>query len=155
MVEIRDLLDGDVEHVAQHMRAADVAEVRAGNHEPLEALQHSVRASARTWVATVSGRPAAVFGIAPLGSVLDPRGAPWLLGTDDVPTQPRALVRLARVYTAEMLSAFPHLVNAVHTRNTAACAWLARVGFVLGATYNHPVTGEPFTIFEMQRGRHV
>jgi hypothetical protein len=155
VVEIRDLRAGDIEHVAAHMRAADVAEVRAGNHEPLEALRHSVRVSARTWVAVVEGRPAAIFGVAPLGTVLDPRGAPWLLGTDDVPAKPRALVRLARVYTSEMLSAFPHLVNAVHTRNTAACTWLARVGFTLGATFDHPVTGEPFTIFEMQGGRHV
>ena len=155
VVEIRDLTDGDVEHVAEHMRAADIAEVQAGGHNPLEALQHSVRASARTWVATLDGRPAAIFGIAPFGSVLDPRGAPWLLGTDDVPTKPRALVRLARVYTTEMLSAFPHLVNAVHTRNTAACTWLARVGFTLGVTFEHPLTKEPFTIFEMRRGPRV
>lgn len=150
-VNVRDLADGDVEHVAAHMRAADVAEVRACGHAPLEALRFSVDRSAMSWAATVRGRPVAVFGVAPLGSVLDSRGAPWLLGTDDVPRNARALARLARFYTREMLDAFPHLVNSVHSRNVAAVAWLAHMGFRLGVTYTHPTTGEPFTVFEMRR----
>jgi len=151
-VEIRAPRPGDVEFVAQHMRAADAAEVRAGGREPLEALQRSVAVSALTWTAEVNGRPAAVFGVAPLGSALDPRGAPWLLGTDDVPRSRRALAALTPRYIAEMLGMFPHLINCVHSRNAVAVTWLTRSGFVLGDTFDHPVTGEPFTTFEMRAG---
>lgn len=150
-VDVRPVQPGDIEFVAEHMRVADIAEVYACGHAPLEALRFSVDRSAMVRTATVCGRPAAIFGVAPLGSVLDPRGAPWLLGTDDVPLAPRALARLARFYTREMLGAFPHLVNSVHARNAPAVAWLTHMGFRLGVTYNHRVTGEPFTIFEMRR----
>lgn len=149
-VEIRERQPGDIEHIAQHMREADVAEVHAGDHTPLEALRLSVERSAMTWCATVNGVPAALFGVAPVGSALDPRGAPWLLGTDAVPASRRALASLTPRYIAQMLDAFPHLINCVHSRNTVAVAWLKHVGFTLGTTFDHPVTGEPFTVFEMR-----
>ena len=133
------------------MRAADIAEVRAGGHEPAEALRHSVARSAMCWTATVDGVPAAIFGVAPLGSVLDPRGAPWLLGTDDVPRSRRALAALTPRYIREMLGMFPHLLNLVHAPNTAAVGWLRHVGFTLGQTIAHPATGEPFILFEMRK----
>lgn len=150
-VEIRQRQPGDIEHIAQHMREADVAEVRAGAHEPLDALTVSVERSAVTWCATVNGVPAALFGVAPMGSVLDPRGAPWFLGTDAVPRSRRALASLTPRYITQMLDAFPHLINCVHSRNTVAVEWLEHVGFTLGDTFDHPVTGEPFTVFEMRR----
>ena len=142
---------GDIEHIAEHMRAADAAEVRAAGHEPLGALRESAARSAMTWCAEVNGQPAALFGVAPLGSVLDPRGAPWLLGTDAVPRSRRALAVLTPRYIHEMLDAFPHLINVVHTPNTVAVAWLEHVGFRFGATVEHPATGEPFTLFEMRK----
>lgn len=150
--EIRALRDGDIAHVAEHMRAADVAEVRAGGREPLVALQESVARSTRVWVAEVHGQPAAIFGVAPLGTALDPRGAPWLLGTDEVPRSRRALAALTHRYIRQMLAEYPHLINLVHSRNTVAVAWLQHVGFALGQQVRHPATGEPFTVFEM---RHV
>lgn len=150
-VEIRPVAPGDVEHIAAHMRAADVAEVRAAGHEPADALRGSLARSAMAWTATVGGVPAALFGVAPLGSVLDPRAAPWLLGTDAVPRSRRALAVLTPRYIREMLGAFPHLINLVHAPNTVAVAWLQRVGFSLGPTIAHPATGEPFILFEMRR----
>lgn len=150
-VEIRGVAPGDVDHVAAHMREADIAEVRAGGHEPLEALRESLARSAMAWTATVDGVPAAIFGVAPLGSVLDPRGAPWLLGTDAVPRSRRALAVLAPRYIREMQAAFPHLINLVHSPNTVAVQWLRHVGFTLGAQVQHRATGEFFTLFEMRR----
>lgn len=151
-VEIRGVAPGDVEHVAAHMRRADVAEVQAAGHEPLAALRESVARSAQAWTATVGGDPAAIFGVAPLGSALDPRGAPWLLGTDAVPRSRRALAVLTPRYIRAMLGEYPHLINLVHAPNTVAVEWLRHVGFTLGQTVSHPATGEPFIVFEM---RHV
>ena len=151
-VEIREVRPGDVEFIAEHMRAADIEEVRASGHEPFDALQRSLAVSAMAWCAEVKGMPAALFGVAPLGAALDPRGAPWFVGTDAVPRSRRALAALTPRYIAQMLGAFPHLINCVHSRNTVAVAWLKRSGFVLGTTFDHPATGEPFTVFEM---RHV
>lgn len=149
-VEIRGLQPGDVEFVAEHMREADIAEVRAGGRGPLEALRESVARSSQLWVAEVGGAPAAIFGVAPLGAVLDPRGAPWLLGTDAVPQSRRALAALTPRYIQKMLGEFPHLINLVHSRNEVAVAWLRRSGFRLGRQFTHPATGEPFTVFEMR-----
>lgn len=149
-VEIRPVAPGDADHVAAHMRAADVAEVRAAGHDPATAVRESIARSAMAWTAVVRDQPAAIFGVAPLGTVLDPRGAPWLLGTDDVPRSRRALAALTPRYIHEMLGAFPHLINLVHARNTVAVGWLLHVGFRLGTTVEHPATGEPFTVFEMR-----
>lgn len=81
--------------------------------------------------------------------MLDPRGLPWLLGTDAVPANRRALVRLTGPYIRRMLGLFPHLVNAVHARNTHAVRWLKRAGFTM-----HPAVevagGEMFHPFEMK-----
>lgn len=151
-VEIRPVAPGDVEFIATRMRAQDVAECNAAGHADLRAvLRQAVSMSVWARCAEVDGEPAALFGIAPLTiSLMDPRGVPWLLGTDAVPANRRTLARLAPRYIREMLRLYPHLVNTVHTGNTVSVRWLKRMGFVLRDPHPHPVTGEPFQLFEMR-----
>lgn len=132
------------------MRDQDVAECLACGINPRAAVTEGVTRSTWSLTALVDGEVAAIFGVAPLGGVLDPRGVPWLLGTPLVPKYRRILARHAAPYIRTMLRAYPHLVNHVHARNTVAVAWIKRMGFTVHDE-THPVgpEGEPFHLFEM------
>lgn len=141
----------DVQHLAANMRAQDVAEVRAAGHtNMLAVIEDGIRRSTMCWAAFVDGELACIFGCAPFGSMLDPRGVPWLLGTDLIPQHRRIFVRESRPYIAAMLAAYPSLINAVHAENTVAVAWLRKVGFHLEPAA--PIhTGAVFHVFTMSR----
>ena len=151
-VEFRPVEPADITWLAEHLRAQDVAEVHACGHRD---LAHVVRAGVARSVwsrtATVDGEVAAIFGVAPLLTLMDPRGVPWMLGTDLVPANRGALARHAAPYIQQMLGTFPHLVNIVHAKNTVAVRWLRRVGFTLREPIPHGPEGEMFHLFEMHR----
>lgn len=133
------------------MRPQDMAECLASGHADLQSvLTQSVASSTWSVAVDVDGELACIFGVAPIGSLLDSRGAPWLLGTHLVPKHRRVLARLAPRYISTMLQTHPHLLNFVHARNTVAVGWLRHMGFTLGEQQPHPVTGEPFYLFEMR-----
>ena len=134
------------------MREQDVAEcLAAGVTDLRAAVATGVKRSARCWAAFVDGELACIFGVAPMGTMLNPVGVPWLLGTDLIPKHRRIFARLSRPYIAQMLAAFPHLTNAVHAKNTVAVRWLKAMGFELQPAHAHPATGEPFHVFTMSR----
>jgi hypothetical protein len=140
-----------VEELAANLRQQDRDELDAGGHRDHQrTIADSVAMSDWSLTALVEGRVACIFGVAPHGSLLDPRGIPWMLGTELVTQNRRALARLAPVYIRVMLQAYPRLVNVVHARNTVAVRWLKRSGFVLGPAFAR--NGETFHPFEM---RHV
>ena len=148
-VETRAPTLADVDELAANLRQQDIDELNAAGHRDHRAvIADGVQKSDWSLTALVDGRVACIFGVAPLASLLDPRGVPWMLGTDLVPQNRRALARLAPGYIRAMLQDYPHLVNVVHSRNTVAVAWLKRIGFVLHAP--HDRNGEPFQLFEMR-----
>jgi hypothetical protein len=150
-VEVRPVLPADIPELAANLREQDRAELDAAGHiDHLRTIRVSVEMSDWSRTATVEGRVACIFGVAPMGGLLDPRGVPWMLGTDLVPQNRRALARLAPQYIRAMLQTYPHLLNTVHARNTLAVRWLQRAEFTLAPA--HGVNGEPFHLFEM---RHV
>ena len=148
-VEVRPVQPGDTDALAASLRQQDQDELTAaGWPDHLRIIQVSVSRSDWARTATVDGQVACIFGVAPMGGLLDPRGVPWMLGTDLVPQNRRTLARLAPVYIRAMLQMYPHLLNTVHARNTLAVRWLARAGFTLHAPHDH--NGEPFQLFEMK-----
>lgn len=150
-VDVRPVEPGDVAALAANLRQQDRDELDAAGHpDHLHAIRISAAMSDWARTALVDGKVACIFGVAPMGGLLDPRGVPWMLGTDLVPQNRRALARLAPGYIRSMLQTYPHLLNTVHARNTLAVRWLARAGFTLHAPHDH--NGEPFQLFEM---RHV
>ena len=150
-VEVRPVEAGDAAELATNLREQDRAELDAAGHpDHLRTLRTAVSMSDWSRTALVGGRLACMFGVAPMGGLLDPRGVPWMLGTDLVPQNRRALARLAPQYIRAMLQTYPHLLNTVHARNALAVRWLQRAGFTLAPA--HDVNGEPFHLFEM---RHV
>lgn len=141
----------DIDELVANMRPQDIAEVLAAGHDNLRSVvEDGIRASELCWAIRVDGELAAIAGCAPGGTLTDPCGVPWLLGTALIPKHRRILNRLSRVYIAKMLAAFPRLMNAVHTDNTIAVRWLRQSGFKLEA----PVvidTGATFQVFTMGR----
>lgn len=141
-----------LDHLAQHLRAQDIAEIHAGGrHDVRAALEQSVAVSRWAWVVTVDGEVACVFGLAERGSLIAPIGVPWMLGTELVSRHRRVLQRTAPRYIEAMLQEYPRLYNAVHAENTVAVRWLKRLGFTLHPATAAPATGAPFHLFEMTR----
>jgi len=153
-IVIRATEPGDAELLAAAMRPADLAEVRACGHGPLEAARRSVAQSVLCWSAFADGELACILGVAPI-SLVSGIGSPWMLGTPTLDAHHRVLVRLTPRYIATMLKAFPHLVNHVHAANTTSVRWLRRIGFTLAAPAPFGALGEPFHRFEMKEARRV
>lgn len=141
----------DIDELVERMRPQDIAEVLAAGHDNLRTvIEDGVRVSELCWAIRVDGELAAIAGCAPGGTLTDPCGIPWLLGTELIPRHRRVLNRLSKAYIAKMLAAFPRLMNAVHTDNTIAVRWLRKSGFKLDA----PVAienGAKFQVFTMGR----
>ena len=151
-VEVVEPKPGHLDFLAEHLRAQDLAELRASGWDDVyQALERSVQVSRWARVALIDGLPAAVFGCAEHGSMLAPDGVPWLLGTDAVARHGRVLQREARRYIAAMLQEYPRLFNAVHAENTVSVRWLRRLGFTLHPAVPAPPHGAPFHVFEMTR----
>jgi hypothetical protein len=146
---------GDVEWIAQRMRAQDRAELAAlGRHDVEEVLRESLARSTLAWTTTSDGEPIVIGGAAPLRSLLDDVGVPWLLGTDVAMKHQRAFMTVAPIYIGQMLQTFSHLLNYVHVDNTVSRRWLKRVGFTLAEPAPFGPLGAPFCRFEMSRN-HV
>lgn len=155
MVEFAEPTPAHVEELTANLRQQDIDELQALGHGDLAApIRDGVALSSWCYTLLIDGRVAAIFGVAPAGGLLDPRGVPWLLGTDLIWPNRRALARHARRYILRMLATYPHLINIVHARNTHATRWLRRAGFVLAEARPTGPHGEMFHLFEM-RARHV
>lgn len=149
-VLIRPTEPGDAAELFANLRAADLAECQAYGHADLAAsLDACVRRSLLCWSGFVDGQLAAILGVAPL-DMLNGLGSPWMLGTPVLDKHSRVLVRATPVYIGRMLTAFPHLVNFVHAKNTTSVRWLRRLGFTLHDAVPYGPLGEPFHPFEMR-----
>jgi hypothetical protein len=152
VVDVRPARLDDAAELAANLRDQDRDELDACGHTDHErVIRLSINRSLQAWTARIDGELACIFGVAPLASVLDPRGVPWMLGPPLVPRHRRILARAAPGYIAQMLEAYPHLVNQVHAKNTVAVHWLAKMGFVLQPPTPIAPHGELFHLFEMKR----
>ncbi len=149
-VTIRATAPEDIALLADHMRASDIAEIHACAHYDLhEAVRASVANSLLCWSAFIDGEFACILGCAPI-SIVSGIGSPWMLATPVLDRHARVLVRTTPRYIAEMLKAFPHLVNHVHAHNTTSKRWLRWIGFSLSEAAPFGPLGEPFHRFEMK-----
>ena len=137
----------DIEELVTHLREADRIEcAAAGVLDVRQAITQGVARSALCWAVRVDGELACILGVVPL-MLLGDTGVVWLLGTDVISRNARALMRLSPPYIEMMLLAYPHLANHVHAANRQAVRWLTRMGFTLHAPVRAS-TGELFYPFE-------
>lgn len=132
------------------MRQADRNELAASSGEPVQQIiDESILASTLCWTALIDGEVAAIFGCAPIGTMLSLSGAPWMLGTDVLDRHPLTLMKTCRPYTVQMQKTFNHLRNYVDARNVKSIRWLRRLGFTIHPAAPYGVAGQPFHLFEM------
>lgn len=153
-VSFRSIQPGDIEHIADNLREADVQELRASKGEDRSLrgiLTRAVALSTHLWVTVADdGEPVAIYGVAPI-SLLEGIGSPWFVSTDRAYEYPRTLIVEGKRYLAEMQSAYSHLVNYVDARNDKSIRWLRRLGFTVHAAKPYGLNGEPFHKFEKKR----
>lgn len=149
-VLIRPTEPQDVAALITNLRPADLAECQAyGRGDVAAGIEGSVRRSLLCWSGLIDGELAAILGVAPINMMCG-IGSPWMLGTPVLDQHQRVLVRRTPEYICRMLTAFPHLVNFVHAKNTTSVRWLRRLGFTLHAAVPYGALGEMFHPFEMK-----
>lgn len=139
-----------VRTIARRMRQADRDEVfAASGRSPAQALCFSLRKSALAWTALIDGRAEAMWGVGDI-NVLAGVGAPWLLGTDEVPRYFIHFLRASVGFRDQLLERYATLRNFVDDRNTVSIRWLAWLGFTL----HDPAMfrGHAFRMFELRSG---
>ena len=140
----------EIDDLVANLRPQDQAECVAGGVTDFRsAVADGVAHSMLCWTGLVDGRVACIFGVRASQGFLGEQGVPWMLGTELVAKNARAFIRNSRPYIAQMLRAYPHLMNYVHAPNRDAIGWLKRMGFVIGGAVMAP-TGEMFYPFEMR-----
>lgn len=140
----------DFPYLADHLRAADRAEVLAacGQVNVLETLVRCAARSSHAWVWAEGETPVAIFGVTPI-SLLGGVGSPWLLGTDAVFDHPRALMADSRRYLSLVRETYPILYNYVDARNARSIRYLRRLGFTLHEPAPYGALGLPFHKFSI------
>lgn len=143
-----------VDPIAARMRDADVAEVKAAaGLVSREALLSSLDKSDRAFTVMINGVPEIMFGVASL-NVLTGLGVPWMLGTDVVTANYRAVLRLSRMMLPGLARGYSVLRNIVHADNRVSVAWLRWLGFRLSEPLPLGRNGALFHVFEKEFG-HV
>lgn len=118
--------------VANRMREMDVRECAAQGHSPREALRLSIRASVDTYTVKIGGEPEAMLGLTP-ENLIEGRGRPWMLGSDALYENARAMLSLGPPIIRLWRDSTPVLVNVVWQENARAIRMLRRWGFEIGS----------------------
>lgn len=145
--------DALLAQIADGMRPADAQEVFLSHgHDPLRALQGSVRQSSLFSYVAVDGTdgPLCAFGVG--GRPLAFTGSPWLLGHRNLDKHRRELARLSRPMIQVMAARFSLLENWVHADNVVSVRWLKACGFTLEPAAPFGARGALFHRFWMKGG---
>ena len=131
MIEIVTANLTHVGPIATRIREADRLECEAFGRSPKTALRVGLRASTLALTAKLNGKPIAMFGVVP-NSLLESRGQPWLLGTDDVLDHARTFIEAGPRILSRMSASYRRLENHVWVGNHRAIRLLRHWGFSVG-----------------------
>lgn len=132
------------------MRAIDALECGAKGRTPKAALRRSLRGSTWACTAMLDGVPHAMFGVVGI-SLIEDRGRPWFLGSDEVYNHGRAMLLIGLEVLDKMHGSFRRLENVVSADNAAALRLLRRWGFTIEREVTM-VAGVPFVRFWRDAG---
>ncbi len=129
------------------MRAADRMECAALGRSPKEGIRIGLRTSLAPLTVLVDGRPEAMMGIVP-GSLLAGTATVWMLGTEEMYRQRRALVSYGRDVLEWLCDGLHEVSNIVSVDNDRAIRFLRFLGFHVGGAVQHhrEVAFVPFTL---------
>lgn len=120
-----------VGRVANRLREIDRIECGVTGRSAKAALRLALRSSAWAVTALLDGEPHAMFGVSPI-SIVEDRGSPWFLGSDETYRHGRALLELGPLAIDRMHGSFRRLENSVSVGNGRAIRLLGRWGFTIG-----------------------
>lgn len=119
-----------INRLANRMREVDRVECLATGRQPKQALRHCLNGSTLAWTVLKDGKPVGMFGVLPL-SIIEGRGAPWFLGTDELLTGARQWIKWGPGFVEAMQGDFPRLQNIVAIDNHRAIRVLKALGFAV------------------------
>lgn len=143
----RPSVPADIPIVANNMRAADLAELRAHDRDsPQETLLCGLLTSKPCMtICKADGTPVAMWGVTPQTEDV---GLAWLLGTEDL-VQDRAtrlrFLREVKAQVTKVMRTYRVLWNCVDARNTVHIRWIRWMGFTFIA--KHPNYGAEGRLF--------
>lgn len=151
----RKSIPSDVQAVAPFMRQADKDEVAARdpNMTPEQALQlgYDLSAPCNTMVLTKGERPVGMWGVVPVNENARV-GVLWMLGTDDLVSDPKAARRLlveCKKLLPVILSVYPVLTNVIDSRNLIHLKFIEWLGFEIYDTNPVDQNGVKFYPFRL------
>lgn len=151
---IRASLPSDAAALAPRLRACDKQEVlAAGSVSPEASLRNGYENSVLCLtVVDCDGAPQLMAGVAPSHDPL--LGYVWMLSSDYLLTQRKALMKLTPEYLDKFHKLYPLLTNVMDARNKVHERWLRRVGFsFINTIQEYGPQGLPFHTFV--RLKHV
>lgn len=131
MIQLVTASPAHVGRIATRMRDMDRRECAAFGRSPKDALRLGLRSSVFALTALVDGSPHAMMGVSPI-SVMEDKGRPWMLGTDEVMRHGRELVTMGPAIIDSLHRYFASLENLVSVENRKAIRLLAHWGFTVG-----------------------
>lgn len=150
---IEEAQPGHIPAIALDMRMADMREVWASERRsPAQALVNALGRSSLAWTCIIDGKPAFMWGVARVGTLMSQTGAPWLLATPVIEERRVTLefLRQCPAYVERMQARFPRLENLVHAKNRISIRWLRWLGFTVEPQAVER-NGEPFFLFRRER----
>lgn len=155
MIRLVPASKGHIPFLADTMRPADMVEVGALGKSPRRALDAALSSSLWALTALEDDVPVAMLGVTPK-NMLASTGVPWMLGSDRIYDNARALVILVPSVVALMHDTFRTLENAVSVDNARAISFLRHWGWHVGEE-KIEIGGVEFVRFysEVKEGVHV
>lgn len=139
MIRVEPATRAHAERMAPHMRREDADEVRALGLSPRDGLLHSLDGSFLAEAAVVGDEVAAMWG-ACAETLAGGKAFVWMLGTDHVPRNAKALLRGSRSFIAHVHQFYPLLECLVDVRYYQAISWVRWLGFRQVAVVSAPDT---------------
>ncbi len=149
MIRVETATREHAERMAPHMRLEDSTEVLALGFSPLEALTHSLDNSFIAEAAVLGEDVVAMWG-ACAEAYAGGKAFMWMLGTDHVPRNIKALLRGSRSFVAHTHRFYPLLECLVDTRYEKAVRWIEWMGFRQVAIAR--MNGVPFALCQREAG---
>lgn len=143
---VREATPAHCHELAANMREEDREELWKGSRAlPLETLLLGQMVSLKTWAFEVQGKVVAIFGVAPITSMV---GAPWMLASPELPYVRKTFLAHCREFINEMHTLRPVLVNRAWTGNPIHLLWLRWLGFEFCTPEPYGPDGEAFQEFQ-------
>lgn len=147
VVELREATAADAEYIIDHLRSADVEEIRAAYGDNVQDVAiESVTLADESYVGAYEGVPFALFGVGSV-SFTSNTGTPWLIGTDEITKHSKQVLVVSRAMIKDWMTRYAKLENYVDARNTVSIRWLKWLGFTIDEAQPYGVAGLPFHRF--------